>query len=142
MKEVAEKGDKVQVHYRGYLDNGSDFDSSRERDPISFILGEGQLIPGFERAVFGMKIGEIKTIRIAPEDAYGDHIPELVKVIDRKYMPAHLIPEVGQQLQLGEGEEMAIVTIVEVTDKEIKLDANHPLSGKSLNFDLELVAII
>ena len=142
MKEVAEKGDKVQVHYRGYLDNGSDFDSSRERDHISFILGEGQLIPGFERAVFGMKIGEIKTIRIAPEDAYGDHIPELVKVIDRKYMPGHLIPEVGQQLQLGEGEEMAIVTIVEVTDKEIKLDANHPLSGKSLNFDLELVAII
>ena len=141
MSEAAEKGKTVKVHYKGSLDDGSVFDSSEGRDPLSFKIGEGQLIPGFEQAVIGMKLGEKKTIKIEAQDAYGDHNKELVKVVERKYMPTHITPEVGQQLQLGQGEEMAIVTIVDVTDEEIKLDANHPLAGKRLNFEIEVVGI-
>lgn len=141
MKEVAGKGDKVKVHYKGSLDDGNIFDSSEGRDPLSFTLGEGKLIPGFEKAVYEMKVGDKKTVVIEAQDAYGDHVAELVKIVERKYMPTHIDPQVGQQLQLGEGEEMAIVTIVEVSDKEIRLDANHPLAGKRLNFEIELMAI-
>ncbi len=141
MTKVAKKGDTVSVNYRGFLDNGSDFDSSYGKEPIEFTLGDGQLIPGFEIAVYGMRIGEKKTIHIHPAEAYGDHLPELVKVVDRQYMPAQLDIQVGQQLQIGEGEEMAIVTIAEVTENEVKLDANHPLAGQPLNFEIELVNI-
>ncbi len=141
MKKVAEKGDQVKVHYKGLLDDGNVFDSSEGREPLDIQLGEGKLIPGFEKAVLGMQVGEKKTIKIEAQDAYGDHVAELVKAVERKYLPPQIVPEVGQQLQLGEGEEMAIVTIVSVTDEEIKLDANHPLAGKRLNFTIELVEI-
>jgi len=142
MSRTASKGDKVKVHYIGSLDDGTVFDSSRERDPLQFSLGENQLITGFENAVFGMTIGEEKKVRIPPKEAYGDRINDLVKAVDKKYLPKHIEPEVGMQLQVGENEEMTIVTIAEVNDKSVLLDANHPLAGKMLNFQIELVDII
>jgi peptidylprolyl isomerase len=142
MSRTASKGDKVKVHYIGSLDDGTVFDSSRERDPLQFRLGENQLITGFENAVFGMTIGEEKKVRIPPKEAYGDRINDLVKAVDKKYLPKHIEPEVGMQLQVGENEEMTIVTIAEVNDKSVLLDANHPLAGKMLNFQIELVDII
>ncbi len=142
MSRTASKGDKVKVHYIGSLDDGTVFDSSRERDPLQFRLGENQLITGFENAVFGMTIGEEKKVRSPPKEAYGDRINDLVKAVDKKYLPKHIEPEVGMQLQVGENEEMTIVTIAEVNDKSVLLDANHPLAGKMLNFQIELVDII
>jgi peptidylprolyl isomerase len=142
MTRTASKGDKVKVHYTGSLDDGTVFDSSKERDPLQFRLGENQLITGFENAVFGMAIGEEKKVRIPAKDAYGDRVGDLVKSVDKKYLPKHIEPEVGMQLQVGENEEMTIVTIAEVSEKSVLLDANHPLAGKILNFQIELIDII
>ena len=104
MTDIVSNGNKVKVHYEGTLDDGSVFDTSKEREPIDFEVGTGQLIAGFEKALVGMKKGEKKKIVIDPQDAYGEHVKELIKVIERKYLPQQITPQVGQQLQLGEGE--------------------------------------
>lgn len=139
--KIVQKGDKVKVHYTGKLTTGQQFDSSRERDPIEVNVGAGQLIKGFETALLGMSEGETKTIHLTPQDAYGDHNARLVREVDRKFLPKEISPQPGMQLQIGEKDEMTIVTITSVTDKFVKLDANHPLAGKNLIFDIEMIEI-
>ncbi|GAB4351874.1 MAG: peptidylprolyl isomerase [Gammaproteobacteria bacterium] len=137
----ATSGDTVRVHYTGRLDDGTVFDSSQGRDPLEFTLGSGQVIPGFDEAVTGMEVGESSTITIDPENAYGPRHEEMVQKVARSDIPAEIDLTVGMQLQAsGPGGEM-VVTVVELSDETVTLDANHPLAGKALTFDLELVEI-
>ncbi|RZN40109.1 MAG: peptidylprolyl isomerase [Methanophagales archaeon ANME-1-THS] len=139
---LARHGDTVKVHYTGKLEDGTVFDSSRDRDPLQFTLGEGQVIPGFEQAVVGMNVDESKTVTIPMEKAYGAHREEMVLVVGRNKFPEHLLLEVGQQLQIRlEDGQLIFVTVTEVTESSVTLDANHPLAGKDLTFDIHLVAI-
>ena len=139
---IAKHNDKVKVHYTGKLTDGTVFDSSFEREPLLVEIGTGELIVGFEKALVGMTEGEKKEVLLKPQEAYGEHLKDLVKVVDRKYFPKDLVPQEGMQLQLGEHEEMTIVTLTEVTPEHITLDANHPLAGKELNFEIQLVQIL
>ncbi|HEU4563145.1 MAG TPA: peptidylprolyl isomerase [Gemmatimonadaceae bacterium] len=140
MKE-AKAGDTVRVHYTGTLSDGSIFDSSRGRAPLEFTIGSGQVIAGFDEAVAGMHVGDDKKVTIAAEDAYGPRRSDLMLRVDRAQFPEHLAPAVGQQLQLSQENELFVVTVREVTDDSVLLDANHPLAGEDLTFDLELVEI-
>jgi peptidylprolyl isomerase len=138
----AKTGDTVRVHYTGRLDDGSVFDSSREREPLSFQLGSGQVISGFDDAITGMLQGETKTVRIPADDAYGQRRPELMLEVERSAFPDTIEPEVGQRLQMSQGPGQAtVVTVAEVAEERVTLDANHPLAGEDLTFDLELVGI-
>jgi peptidylprolyl isomerase len=138
----AKKGDKVKIHYTGRLQDGSVFDSSSGREPMQFSIGSGQVIPGFEEAVTGMKVGEKKTAEIPCGKAYGDRDPSMVMVVDRQQVPAELNPEVGQRLEMGSPSgELVVVNVIEVNDENITLDANPPLAGEDLIFDIELVEI-
>lgn len=138
----AKKGDTVLVHYTGTLDDGTVFDSSSDREPLEVTLGEGMLIPGFENALFGMNEGDKKTVTIGPEDAYGEHIVELVLSLPRDTVPAHVQPEPGMMVQLAmENDEEFDAVVVDVDDETVTLDANHPLAGENLTFALELVGI-
>lgn len=138
----AKNGDTVNIHYKGSLDDGTVFDSSEGRDPLSFTIGSGQVIPGFEEAVTGMEVGESKSVNIPADKAYGQRNEEMVIEAPRDQVPPEITPEVGQQLQMGgPNGEVVVVVITEVTDEFIKLDANPPLAGKDLNFDIELVSI-
>lgn len=139
--KIVQNGDKVKVHYRGKLTTGQEFDNSYDKSPIEVLVGAGQLIKGFEAALPGMTEGEIKTIHLTPQDAYGDHNARLVREVDKKFLPKGMEPQVGMQLQIGENEDLTIVTITQVTDKAVKLDANHPLAGKPLIFDIECIEI-
>jgi peptidylprolyl isomerase len=139
--QSAKSGDTVRVHYTGKLDDGSVFDSSEGRDPLEFQLGGGQVIPGFEQAVEGMSPGDERSVTIAPDEAYGPRRDELVLVVPRVELPAEMQPEVGQQLQLSQEGQSFIVTVADVNDAEIVLDANHPLAGEELTFELQLVDI-
>jgi len=139
----AKSGDTVRVHYTLKLDDGTIFDSSSGGDPMQFTIGEGQLIPGFEQAVIGMKLGEEKTVKIPSAEAYGPYRDELVKVIDRTEFPADIEPQVGQQLELElEDGRQVLVLVTEISESGVTLDANHPLAGKDLTFDIQLVDII
>jgi len=138
----AKNGDTVKIHYTGRLQDGTVFDSSSEREPLQFNIGSGQVIPGFEEAVTGMEIGEKKTALIPFDKAYGKRDPSMVMVVDRKHVPAEIDPEVGQRLQVGSPTgELIAVTVIEVNVENITLDANPPLAGEDLTFDLELVEI-
>ena len=138
----AKSGDRVKVHYTGSLDDGTVFDASANRPPLEFTIGEGQLIAGFEQAVIGMNPGESKKVKIPVKDAYGPHSDEMVLVADRKELPEGLDPEVGQMLQMLEPDGGRIILrVTGVTDTSVTLDANHPLAGCDLNFDIELVEI-
>jgi len=138
----AKNGDKVKIHYTGRLQDGTVFDSSSDREPLQFSIGSGQVIPGFEEAVAGMKVGEKKTTLIPCAKAYGERNPSMVMVVDRKHVPPDIDPEVGQRLQVGSPSgELIAVTIIEVNNENITLDANPPLAGEDLTFDLELVEI-
>ena len=137
----AEIGNDVKVHYTGRLENGTEFDSSRNREPLEFTLGEGQLIPGFEKAVVGMMQGDSKTITIPAEQAYGPYHEEMVLDMPRNQFPDHIKPALGQELQMQQGDHTINVTITEISTESVKLDANHPLAGEDLIFDIELVSI-
>lgn len=137
----AQTGNQVKVHYTGRLDSGQVFDSSADRDPLEFTLGQGQLIPGFEAAVTGMQVGDKKTVTISTEDAYGPRQDDLLFSVERSQLPDHIQPEVGQQLQVNQEGQTAVVTISELTDTTMTLDANHPLAGENLTFDLEVVEV-
>lgn len=134
-------GDKVSVHYTGKLDDGSVFDSSRERDPLEFTMGKHMLIAGFEEAVMGKDTGDTVTVVIPPEKGYGEADPELVFTVDRENVPSHITPQVGMVLNLQNDQGQMDVTIVNVSDEDITLDANHPLAGKTLTFDIEIVQV-
>lgn len=138
----AKNGDNVKIHYTGTLDDGTVFDSSAGHDPLEFTLGSGQVITGFEEAVLGMVTGENKKVTIPAEKAYGPRNETMVIEAPRNQVPPDINPEVGQQLQMGgPGGETVIVRVTEVTDEHVVLDANPPLAGKDLTFDIELVAI-
>ncbi len=139
----AKTGDTVKVHYTGKLTDGTIFDSSEDGEPLEFTLGQGQLIPGFEQGVIGMKAGESKTITIPPDQAYGERRDDMVMEIDRTELPAEIEPEVGMQLQSIQPDgSIMVVTIVEVSETKVKLDANHQLAGQTLVFDITLVEIV
>jgi len=139
---TAKNGDTVRVHYTGKLDDGSIFDSSMDRDPLEFTLGKGQLIPGFENAVLGMKEGETKTVKIAAADAYGARREDLIITVERTKVPAHINPEPGLPVQISQKDGSVFnMVITEVTDTHVTLDANHPLAGHDLTFDIQLVQI-
>ena len=140
--KVAKDGDIVDVHYTGTLEDGSEFDSSEGRDPLQFTLGAGQMIPGFERAVYGMKVGETKTVTIPAAEAYGPHDEDLVMEVDRDELPEGMEPAVGMQIGIAyEGGQQGQATIVDVTETTVTLDANHFLAGKDLIFEIKLVRI-
>lgn len=139
---AAKKGDKVKIHYTGKLMDGRVFDTSKERQPLEFTLGNKDVIGGFEKGVKGMEVGESKRIEIPPEDAYGERRAELVINIKKNEFPDDITPSVGLHLEIKSMDgEVTSVVITEVGDDVVTLDANHPLAGETLLFDVELVGI-
>ncbi len=139
----AKLGDTVKVHYRGFFDDGTEFDSSFDREPFEFVLGADMVIPGFENAVVGMEVGETRTIHISPEEGYGEHRDDLVIEIEKSKIPPHINPEVGLVLQVSSDDgEISHVTVTAVNEDSVTLDGNHPLAGKELNFEIQLVEIV
>jgi peptidylprolyl isomerase len=135
-----EKGQKVKVHYTGTFEDGEVFDSSEKQGkPLEFICGTGQMIPGFDAAVIGMEKGESKDIKLNPEDAYGEHNPQLVQKVPIDQMPKEPKPEVGMMLAVGlpNGQQLP-AKITEVTETDVTIDVNHPMSGKVLNFNIKI----
>ncbi len=139
---MIENGQKVKIHYTGTLDDGNQFDSSAGRDPLEFEMGAGMVIPGFETGVKDMAVGEKKTIHIPAAEAYGEKRDEMVMEFERAQLPEDLEPAVGMGLQMqGPQGQPVPVQITAVAEETITIDANHPLAGKDLNFELELVEI-
>jgi peptidylprolyl isomerase len=139
----AGSGDNVKVHYKGSFDDGSVFDSSLDCGPLEFKIGEGQVIPGFEDAVVGMQVGETKTSRITTDKAYGSRLEEMVVVFERDQLPDDFQPTVGQRLQFRRDDGQVIeVTVTGVSDTNVTFDGNHPLAGKDLIFEIELLGIV
>lgn len=139
----AKHGDTVKVHYTGKLEDGNVFDTSTNRPPLQFTIGDGQIIPGFEQAVIGMNPGESKTTNVSMDEAYGPHRKENLLEVNREHFPAHVEPKVGQQLQIPQQNgRRSIVTVANVSESSIILDANHPLAGKNLTFQIELIEIL
>jgi peptidylprolyl isomerase len=139
--QAANTGDTVRVHYTGKLDDGSVFDSSEGREPLEFRLGGGEVIPGFEQAVTGMAPGDERQVTIPADEAYGPRREELVLVVRRQELPEEMQPEIGLQLQMSQDGQQFVVTISDVTEEDVVLDANHPLAGEDLTFELKLVDI-
>ena len=138
----AKNGDTVSIHYTGKLSDGTIFDSSEGRDPFSFTLGSGQVIVGFEEATLGMAEGESKTVTIPEEKAYGPYDPEKVIPLPADQFTLDAEPEIGMQLQLqSQDGQQIVVRVTQITDDHVMLDANPPLAGKELTFDIELVTI-
>jgi len=141
MQQVKE-GDTVKVHYHGRLTDGTTFDSSSGREPLEFQVGSGQVIKGFDDGVSGMEVGEKKTIQIPVDDAYGQKEENMVVEFPKNNFPPELAPEIGMSLNMTNGSGQVIpVTIVEIKEESVILDANHPLAGEDLIFDIELVEI-
>lgn len=138
----AKDGDTVKVHYTGKLEDGTIFDSSKDGEPLELTIGAGNLIPGFEKGVIGMERGGSTTITVPPEEAYGPYKEELVAKVKKEDFPENITPLVGEQLQLRQPDGNIIkVIITEIEGGMVTLDGNHPLSGKTLIFDIELVEI-
>jgi len=139
----AKPGDTVRMHYTGSLADGTEFDSSAGRDPLEFQLGSGQIIPGLDAGVTGMEVGATKTVVIEPSDAYGDRDPARVQAVPREQIPDHIPVEPGTQLQMQtpDGQTMPVM-VAEADQSQVTLDANHPLAGQQLTFDVELVEIV
>ena len=139
----AKRGDTVKVHYTGKFEDGTVFDTSDGREPLQFKIGEGKVILGFEEAVVGMSPGESKEAEIAVDKAYGPYQDEMLQVVERNQFPPDLNPEVGQHLQLHQPDgRIVVVTVKETSDSNVTLDANHPLAGKNLAFEIKLVEIV
>lgn len=140
--QSARNGDKVRVHYRGTLEDGSEFDSSEGGEPLEFTVGKHEVIPGFENAIVGMSVGDKKQERIPADQAYGQPNPELIFDVDRSALPADSDIVEGDMVEIMfQDGESAPVRVAELTESSLRLDANHPLAGKTLIFDLELVGI-
>ena len=138
----AKQGDTVRVHYTGTLDDGQEFDSSRGLDPLTFTLGTGSVIQGFDDAVTGMGVGDEKRVTIPPDEAYGPRREELTLQLPRSELPADMEIEEGTQLRMEQGDQSIVVTVRQLDDEAVTLDANHPLAGEALTFDLRLVEIV
>jgi peptidylprolyl isomerase len=138
----ADVGNTVKVHYTGKLDDGMVFDSSREREPLEFTIGNGQLIGGFEDAVVGMNTGDMKTVKIVAEEAYGSHRSDLVIRIERDQVPEQIDTKEGSQLQLSSPDGKVLSAIItSAGDDHVMVDANHPLAGQDLTFEIELIEV-
>lgn len=138
----AKDGDTVKVHYTGTLENGEVFDTSKEREPLEFQLGQGQLIPGFEKAVIGMGEGDSTTVDIPSDEAYGEVRDDLIINVPKDQLPDDVEPQIGMQLQVNQQNGQPIpVRITEIKDEELVLDANHPLAGKDLKFEIKLLEV-
>ncbi len=142
MLMTAKANDKVKVHYKGTLKTGEVFDSSEGRDPLEFTLGTGQVIPGFDNGIQGMAVNESKTIDIPADEAYGDVKKELIQEVPKSHLPEEIKPEVGMQLMSNtpDGQQIPLI-VTEVKDESITVDANHPLAGKDLTFEVTLISI-
>ncbi len=142
----AKQGDTVKIHYTGKLEDGSVFDTSIDRDPLQFTIGENQVIPGFEKGVTGMEINESKTITIPMDEAYGPHREEMVLNIPRDQFPPDIEPKIGQQLQLSQANDQTgrtmIAIVTQLSESNVTTDANHPLAGETLIFDIQLIEIV
>ena len=136
-------GDTVRVHYTGTLDDGTQFDTSRGKEPLEFAMGQGQLLGGFEKAVADLGVGESCTITLPPEEGYGEINPDMVQKVPRTLMPGDVELKAGMVLQ-GKTDDGRVnsFTVVSFTEELVTLDANHPLSGKSLTFEIELLEIV
>ena len=138
----AKSGDTVKIHYTGTLDDGSQFDSSAGHEPLEFTLGSGQVIPGFDKAVEGMAVGDTKTVNIPADEAYGPRHDGMIQEVPLSALPDDLEPQVGMGLQARRPDGGILdLTITEVGEEAITVDGNHPLAGQALNFKLELVEI-
>ncbi|MDQ7016344.1 MAG: peptidylprolyl isomerase [Gammaproteobacteria bacterium] len=138
---AAKNGDTVQIHYTGTLDDGKQFDSSEGREPLEFVLGSGGVIPGFDDAVTGMNVGDKKTVRIEPDRAYGHRQDDMQQEVPKNLLPEEMPLEVGMPLQAQSPDGQTInMSVVEIRDETIIVDANHPLAGQALTFAIELVA--
>lgn len=138
----AKNGDTVKVHYTGSLSDGTVFDSSQDREPLEFQIGSQQIIPGFEKEVTGMEVGESKTFTVTPEEGYGDRNEQMLIDVEREQLPSEIDPEEGMMLQVrGQDGSVSNVVVSEVTDDKVTLDANHPLAGKDLTFEVKLEEI-
>jgi peptidylprolyl isomerase len=138
----AKSGDTVQIHYTGTLDDGTQFDSSQGREPLEFEVGSGQVIAGFDKAVEGMAVGDSKSVRIEADEAYGQRHEQLVQEVERSLLPDNVNPETGMALQSSSPDgRVTQFVITAVSEETITVDANHPLAGQALSFDIELVAI-
>ena len=139
----AKYGDTIKVHYTGSLADGTVFDSSRKREPLEFQIGSGSLIPGFENGVIGMAVGDTKTVTIPDHEGYGPKNEDLVVKVERENLPDNITPEIGQTLQMSrqDGHPLS-VTVTDVDEFSVTFDANHPLAGKTLLFEIELLAIL
>jgi len=143
LADKVKKGDTIRVHYTGKLEDGQEFDSSLKRDPLQFEVGTGSMIKGFENAVLDLKPGDKKTVTIVPEEAYGERDENLLIKMPKKSVPEGVTPEVGMRLQIANQQGQAVpVVVTEVLDDSLRLDANHPLAGKTLVFDIEVVEIL
>ena len=138
----AEKGNTVKVHYTGTLTDQTVFDSSREREPIEFTVGAGQMIAGFDSAVAGMKVGDSKTVTIPSAEAYGEKSEEALIKVEKTQLPEGMKPEIGMQLEAKQDNgQSQVLVVAEVEEEHVVLDANHPLAGKDLTFDIEMMEI-
>ena len=138
----AKTGDTVHIHYTGRLDDGTVFDTSEDREPLSFEIGEGMVIPGFEEAVTGMEPGDKKTTKIPTDQAYGARREDMVVTVPRDQLPEGVEPKVGEILQMSSGDAQTFnVVVSENGEGSIVLDANHPLAGEDLTFEIELVKV-
>lgn len=142
MQQV-KNGDKVKVHYHGKLQNGETFDSSEGKDPLEFTVGGGQVIKGFDNGVMGMQVGDKRTVEIDVNDAYGEKNEEMIIEFPKTQFPPDMKPEPGMQLMMNNGQGQSFPVLVkEVKEDSVLLDANHPLAGEDLIFDIELVEIV
>jgi len=141
--DTVERGDTVKVHYTAQLENGMIFDSTMGTGPLIVIIGEGELIPGFEEAVMGMKIGESKKVKVAADKAYGPYHKDLKMVVNHNQLPEDFEPEVGARLEMPHQMGCPIIyTVTEVSESTVTLDANHILAGKDLIFEIQLMEIL
>jgi len=142
MTQAAKAGDTLRIHYTGRLEDGTVFDSSEGRDPLEYTAGSGEIIPGLDRGVIGMAVGDTRQVTVAPEDAYGARDEARVQTVPREAIPDHIPTDPGTQLsaQMQDGQTVQLV-VTNRTDSHVELDANHPLAGKVLTFDVELVEI-
>jgi peptidylprolyl isomerase len=139
---MVKNGDRVKVHYKGTLKDGSVFDSSEGREPLAFTMGEGSMIRGFENAVYDMELGQTKTVTIPADEAYGPRREDMMLEVKKEQLPPGMDPKIGDQLQMQSRDGgTTIVTIVKVSPGTVTLDANHPMAGKDLTFEIKLVEI-
>ncbi|MFP4350383.1 MAG: FKBP-type peptidyl-prolyl cis-trans isomerase [Thermodesulfobacteriota bacterium] len=139
----ANKGDTVRVHFTGRLEDGTEFGKTKEDEPLEFTIGQGQVIPGFEQSTVGMEPGEKKTVELEPDQAFGEKRPELISKVERSVVPEHIDLNLGSQLQVTSADGNPVqVTVTELTDEHVTLDANPPLAGLPLTFDIELVEVV